>query len=184
MRLRIAIFFSGGGTTLQNLIDATGDGRLPNIDIVQAISSRAGVGGIARCERHGITCVVAADPEHAASLIDPAEVDLIVLAGWMRQLTLDTPWIDRRVINVHPSLLPSFGGVGMFGRHVHEAVLATGCRVTGCTVHYVDNGLDTGPIIEQQCVRVQDVDTPESLAARVQAAEREALVAVLTQLSS
>ncbi len=189
--MRIAVLFSGSGTTLQNLLDATTDGRLPNIRIAHALSSRRDAGGIERCVRAGVSYDVVDRRDHLEVMshskavfdkLDAHDLDLLVLAGWMNRLVLPPRWLDRRVINVHPSLLPAFGGKGMYGRHVHEAVLARGCKVTGCTVHYVDNGLDTGPIIDQRVVPVEPSDTPDSLAYRVQAAERQALVDALATL--
>lgn len=187
--LNIAILFSGEGTTLQNLIDATRDGRLPNVRVVKAISSRENVGGISRCEAARVPCAVVPKkdfPTDAAehtkavfSHLPPDEVDLVCLAGWMSQLVLESPWLDNRVMNVHPSLLPAFGGAGMYGRRVHEAVLARGCKVTGCTVHYLNNELDGGPIISQTVVNVEPDDDPDRLASRVQAAERESYVAAV-----
>ena len=183
--LRIAVLFSGGGSTLQNLIDATRDGRLPDTAVVRAVSSRPDAGGIARCEHAGVPCDVVAksdfaDPAaHSRAVfgrLDPGAVDLVCLAGWMSRLVLDLPWLNGRVMNVHPSLLPAFGGPGMFGRRVHAAVLARGCRITGCTVHLVDNELDAGPILDQRAVHVEPDDTPDTLAPRVQAAERVAYV--------
>ncbi len=191
--MRIATLFSGAGTTVQNLIDATGDGRLPNVEIVRGLSSRRDAGGIARCNAAGVPVDVVDRREHLAvgdhsthvfAKLDPAEIDLIVLAGWMSRLVVPEVWLSNRIVNVHPSLLPAFGGYGMYGRRVHEAVLQRGCRVTGCTVHFVDNGLDTGEIIEQRVVDVRPDDDVATLAARVQEAERLALVDVLVMLSS
>ena len=194
MTLRIAILFSGGGTTLQNLVEATRDGRLPGVEVVKAIASRPDAGGVARCDAAGVPCVVVPkaghpdDADHSAAVfshLGPNHIDLICMAGWTCKLELITPWIDRRVMNVHPSLLPAFGGRGMYGRFVHDAVLQRGCKVSGCTVHYADNGLDTGPILEQRCVPVEPGDTPATLAARVAAAEREAYVrAVLRHIET
>ena len=125
MTLNIAILFSGEGTTLQNLIDATRDGRLPGVTVVKAVSSRENAGGIARCAAAGVPCVVVAkkdypDPaDHTRAVfagLPPDKVDLVCLAGWMSRLVLDRPWLDDRVMNVHPSLLPAFGGPGMYGR--------------------------------------------------------------------
>lgn len=181
-RLKIAILFSGEGTTLQNLIDATRDGRLPDVEVVKAISSRENAGGIARCAPAGVPCAVVPkrdfpDPaEHTRAVfahLPPEEIDLVCLAGWMSRLVLVEPWLSNRVMNVHPSLLPAFGGPGMYGRRVHEAVLARGCKVTGCTVHYVNNEVDGGPILAQECVTVRPDDCPATLAGRVQAVERE-----------
>ena len=191
-KLRIATLFSGGGSTMQNLIDATRDGRLPNVEVVRAIASRGDVAGMAKATAAGLPLDVVARRDfndasaHSAAVFErlsSREVDLIVLAGWMCQLDLKEPWLDRRVLNVHPSLLPAFGGRGMFGRRVHEAVLARGCKVTGCTVHWVDNELDGGPIVDQRVVAVEEDDTPETLAARVQAAERLLLVEVIGRIA-
>jgi len=190
---RIAILFSGSGTTLQNLVDATRDGRLRRVEVVKAISSRRDAYGIERCRAAGVPCVVVSkkrypDPvEHSQAVfahLDPAEVDLVCLAGWMNRLVLSEPWLERRVINIHPSLLPAFGGAGMYGSRVHEAVLASGATATGCSVHWVNNEYDAGPVIESRRVPVLPGDTPESLAARVQAAERELYVEVLERLSN
>ena len=186
--LRMAILFSGQGTTLQNLIDATRDGRLPNVEIVRAISSRADAYGIERCRAAGVPCIIVPkgdypDPaEHSRAVfahLDPAQIDLVCLAGWMNRLVLEEPWLSNRVINIHPSLLPAFGGRGMFGRRVHEAVLASGATETGCTVHYVTNEMDSGPIIAQKRVLVLPGDTAEALEPRVQAAERALYVDTL-----
>ena len=193
MTLNIAILFSGEGTTLQNLIDATRDGRLPGVTVVKAVSSRENAGGIARCAAAGVPCAVVPkkdfpDPaDHTRAVfahLPPDEVDLVCLAGWMSRLILENPWLDNRVMNVHPSLLPAFGGVGMYGNRVHEAVLARGCKVTGCTVHYVDNEVDGGPILSQRTLAVRPDDTADSLAARVQAAEREEYVKAIRSHSA
>jgi phosphoribosylglycinamide formyltransferase-1 len=189
-RLRLAVLFSGGGSTLQNLIDATADGRLPGARVVRAVSSRADAGGVARCAAAGVRCAVESRSDDAAehsrrvfSHVSQEEVDVVCLAGWMSRLVLEGPWLDGRVLNVHPSLLPAFGGPGMFGRRVHEAVLERGCRVSGCTVHAVNNEIDAGPILDQRCVPVAAGDDVVTLAARVQAAEREAYVDVLRRWS-
>jgi phosphoribosylglycinamide formyltransferase-1 len=190
--LRIAILFSGSGTTLQNLIDATRDGRLPTVNIVKAISSRRDAYGIERCRAAGVPCVVVPrkqfpDPaEHSRAVfahLDPADIDLVCLAGWMNRLILERPWLDNRVLNIHPSLLPAFGGPGMYGRRVHEAVLASGTHVTGCTVHFVTNEVDEGPILLQERLEVRADDTPDTLAARVQAAERRIYVEAIARLA-
>lgn len=190
--LRIAILFSGGGTTLQNLIDATRDGRLPDVEIVKAISSRRDAYGIERCRRAGVPCAVVPksrypDPaEHSRAVfahLNPADIDLVCLAGWMNRLVLEEPWLSNRVLNIHPSLLPAFGGPGMYGRRVHEAVLASGAPFTGCTVHFVTNEVDEGPILLQQRLDVLAGDTPDTLAARVQAAERRVYVEAIAGLA-
>ena len=192
-QLRIAILFSGQGTTLQNLIDATRDGRLPNVEVVKAISSRADAYGIERCRAAGVPCTIVpkgdyADPaEHSRAVfahLDPARIDLACLAGWMNRLVLEEPWLSRRVVNIHPSLLPAFGGRGMYGRRVHEAVLDSGATDTGCTVHYLTNEMDSGPIIAQKRVAVRRGDTPETLEARVQEAERGLYIEVLGRIAT
>ena len=184
-RLQIAILFSGGGTTLQNLIDATRDGRLPGVEVALAVGSRETAGGIARCERAGVPCVVVPkrdfpDPvAHTREVfrhLDPEKIGLVCLAGWMSRLVLTEPWLSKRVMNVHPSLLPAFGGPGMYGRRVHEAVLVRGCKVTGCTVHYVNNEVDGGEIIAQRCINIDPHLRVDEVAASVQAAERELYV--------
>ena len=180
--LRIAILFSGGGTTLQNLIDATRDGRLPGVAVAKAVSSRRDAYGIERCRAAGVPYVVvprrrypdaAAHSRAVFSHLDPAEIDLVCLAGWMSRLVLAKPWLDNRVMNIHPSLLPDHGGPGMYGRRVHEAVLASGATQSGCTVHYVTNDIDDGPIIAQRRVDIRSARTAMEVEALVQAAERE-----------
>ena len=155
--LNLAVLVSGSGTTLQNLIDRIADGSLPaRINIV--IGSRPDLVGVSRAADAKLMNFVVdrrdcADvPDFSRkvfSLIDDAGVDLIVLAGWLCLLEIPEKYAGR-VMNIHPALLPSFGGKGMFGRKVHEAVLAHGCKVSGCTVHFVDAHYDNGPIILQR----------------------------------
>jgi phosphoribosylglycinamide formyltransferase 1 len=168
MKTRLGILLSGSGTTYQNLADRIADGSL-KVEIAVVVASRPGVYGIERAKALGHPCVVAKDPAEA---LRAHEAEWVAMCGWMRFWDPPEPWAGR-TLNVHPSLLPSFGGKGMYGHHVHEAVLAHGCRVSGCTVHLVQGGYDTGPIVDQLAVRVEDGDTPDTLAARVQAAERE-----------
>lgn len=177
MRPRLGILLSGGGTTYQNLAERCADGSLA-ADIAVVVASRPDAGGIARAARFGHPCVVAQDPAEA---LRAHRAEWVAMCGWMRYWDPPPPWAGRTV-NVHPSLLPAFGGKGMYGRHVHEAVLAHGCTVTGCTVHLVAGGYDTGPILDQAVVRVEAGDTPDSLAARVQAAERELYPRTLARL--
>jgi len=172
--LKLAVLVSGGGTTLQNLIEAIAGGRL-DARVSVVIGSRAGLKGLQRAadarlmnfvvERQAIDNVGAFSRE-VFSLIDDAGVDLVCLAGWLCLLEIPSKYAGR-VMNIHPALLPSFGGKGMYGRRVHEAVLAHGCKVSGCTVHFVDATYDNGPIILQRTCPVLDDDTPESLAHRV-----------------
>ncbi|WP_232056087.1 phosphoribosylglycinamide formyltransferase [Tuwongella immobilis] len=173
-RMRIAVLLSGGGTTLQNLLDRIAEGSLP-VEIALVISSRAGVKGIERAERAGIPTQVMtrkafgsidAMSEAIFSECRKIGAELICLAGYLQRLRIPADFVHR-VINIHPSLLPAFGGQGMYGHHVHEAVLAFGAKVSGCTVHFTDDEYDHGPIIAQRAVPVLDDDTPETLAARV-----------------
>lgn len=177
-RMRIAVLLSGSGRTLENLLSLREHGVL-EIDIPIVISSRAGVRGLEVATAAGIDAHVVgrrAFPtperrsERVAKLLAPHNVDLILLAGFLSQLQILPEW-ERRMMNIHPSLLPLFGGKGLYGSRVHEAVLASGMKVSGCTVHFVDAEYDAGPIILQRCVPVLDDDTPESLGARVFAAE-------------
>ena len=177
--IRLVALVSGGGTTLQNLIDLAAAGALP-ARIAGVVSSRADAFGVTRAERAGIPAgVVEASPRRATfadevwAAVRTFAPDLVCFAGWLHLLPIPADF-RHRVLNIHPSLLPAFGGKGMYGHHVHEAVLAYGARVTGCTVHFADDTYDTGPILVQTCVPVKDGDTPDTLAARVFQAECEA----------
>ena len=179
--IRIAVLLSGNGTTLQNLIDRIADGRLA-ARIVQVIASRPTAGGIERAKRAELPVEVVVRKEfpdlatYGMQIFDVCRAngaELICLAGFLQLLEIPPDYADR-ILNIHPALLPAFGGKGMYGRHVHEAVLAHGSKVSGCTVHFVDQVYDHGPIILQKTVEVRDDDTPETLAARVFAAECEA----------
>lgn len=172
--LNLAVLISGSGTTLQNLVEQIRDRRL-DARVVLVIASRSGIKGIDRAREAGLRCVVVDRKQNASlaefsrkifELSDEAKTDLVCLAGWLCLLELPAKY-EGRVMNIHPALLPSFGGAGMFGRKVHEAVLAHGCKVSGCTVHFVDATYDSGPIIVQRTCPVLDDDTPESLAHRV-----------------
>lgn len=186
------MLISGSGSTLANLIDCIADGRLVGVRIEAVISSRAGVAGIAVAERAGITVTICPPKDYGDSAawsaaltaaIDAVAPDLVVMAGFLARWDLP-PRYQRRTLNIHPALLPDFGGPGMYGRHVHEAVLASGATVSGCTVHLVDEIYDHGPIVAQARVPVLPDDTPASLAARVQAAERALYPRVLRQIVS
>jgi phosphoribosylglycinamide formyltransferase-1 len=177
--IRLVALVSGGGTTLQNLIDRISAGALP-ARVVGVVASRAGAFGATRAERAGApVSVVPAKPRRPAfaddvwAAVRAFAPDLVCFAGWLHLLPIPADF-RHRVLNIHPSLLPAFGGRGMYGRHVHEAVLAYGAKVSGCTVHFADDTYDTGPILVQRCVPVRADDTPEALAARVFAAECEA----------
>jgi formyltetrahydrofolate-dependent phosphoribosylglycinamide formyltransferase len=172
--LKLAVLVSGSGTTLQNFIDVIAAGKL-DATIGLVIGSRPGLLGLQRAADAKLPNFVvdrrsfddcAAFSKQVFSLCDDAGVDLVCLAGWLCLLDLPARYAGR-VMNIHPALLPSFGGKGMFGRKVHQAVLDHGCKVSGCTVHFVDNTYDTGPIILQRTCPVPDDDTAESLAHRV-----------------
>lgn len=175
--LRIAVLVSGGGTNLQALIDQIEQNKLPEVKIEVVISNKAGVYALERAKKHGIPYEVILKKEYAdqvafgdalLKLLDQYQVDLVVLAGCL--LIIPEQIIQKfrnRIINVHPSLIPSFCGDGYYGLKVHEAVLARGVKVTGATVHFVDEGTDTGPIILQKAVKVVSKDTPEILQRRV-----------------
>jgi phosphoribosylglycinamide formyltransferase 1 len=188
--VRTAVFASGGGSNLQALIDRFANGS--EVEIVLVVSDRANAGALRRAEAAGITArhvaVSGRSPhEVAADTIDALHahhVELIALAGYLR---LVPPEITRswrgRILNIHPALLPSFGGQGMYGLRVHEAVLAAGCCVTGATVHLVDERYDEGRILAQWPVPVLAGDTPERLAARVLAVEHRLYPAVVAALA-
>ena len=175
--LRIAVLVSGGGTNLQAIMDAVDDGTIKNTQIAAVISNNAGAYALERARTKGIEarCISPKDYEdreqfHRAltGVIDSYQVDLIVLAGYL--VVIPQMLIEKyrnRIINVHPSLIPSFCGTGYYGLKVHEGVLARGVKVTGATVHFVDEGTDTGPIILQKAVEVRADDTPKTLQQRV-----------------
>ena len=179
-RVRAVVLLSGGGTTLQNFIDRAADGRCP-VDIAGVVASRADAYGLQRAAGAGIPSSVVpvdrAHPERSAdaltAAVDAFAPALVCLAGF-NHLWVFPPRYRHRVMNVHPALLPKHGGHGFYGHHVHEAVLAAGDTETGCTVHFCTHEYDRGPIILQRRVPVLPGDTPETLATRVQAAEREA----------
>jgi formyltetrahydrofolate-dependent phosphoribosylglycinamide formyltransferase len=176
-RLKIAVLISGNGTTLQHFIDEADSGALA-VDIVQVISSRPAAGGLQRARQAGIPAQVVESSAEAAGfsqqiseLVARSEAELVCMAGFLRMWIIP-PEFDGRVMNVHPALLPAFGGKGYYGAHVHRAVIEAGCRISGCTVHFADNQYDHGPIILQRGVRVQLDDTPETLARRVMRKEK------------
>jgi phosphoribosylglycinamide formyltransferase 1 len=175
--LRLCALISGSGTTLQNFLDRTRDGRL-RAAVAGVVSSRADVAGVEKARAAGVPLLVvdrkpSADfSERVFAAASQFRPDLILLCGWLHLLSVPEEFRGR-VLNIHPSLLPKFGGKGMYGRHVHEAVLNAGESESGCTVHYADNSYDTGPILAQARVPVLATDTPELLAARVFRAECE-----------
>lgn len=182
--VRLVVLISGGGTTLQNFIDRIADGRM-RASIVGVVSSRADAFGLERAKKAGLPASVVSrgKPDETWDAIRGFDPDLVVLAGWLNLLPIPDDF-QRRVLNIHPALLPEFGGKGMYGHRVHEAVLKSGAKESGCTVHYADNTYDTGPILVQKRVPVLECDTPETLAARVFAAECEAYPEAIRIVSS
>jgi formyltetrahydrofolate-dependent phosphoribosylglycinamide formyltransferase len=179
--LRLAILLSGSGRTLQNLLDRSADGRLP-ASVVLVISNKTDAYGLTRAERSGVPTAVVdrkqfADRDSFSAAIfshcRSAAADLVCMAGFLQLLRIPSDY-TQRVLNIHPALLPAFGGQGMYGQRVHEAVLEYGAKVSGCTVHFADNQYDHGPVVLQRAVEVRDDDTPDTLAERVFAAECEA----------
>ncbi len=175
--LKIGVMVSGGGTNLQAIIDAMKSGVITNTEIKVVISNNKNAYALERAKNAGIeaVCVSPRDfPDRAAfneaflEKVDEYHLDLIVLAGFL--VTLPEAMIQKyrnRIINIHPSLIPSFCGVGYYGLKVHEGALKRGVKITGATVHYVDEGVDSGPIILQKAVEVKEGDTPEILQRRV-----------------
>jgi phosphoribosylglycinamide formyltransferase 1 len=186
--IRLVALISGGGTTLQNLIDRITIGSL-QAQIVGVVSSRANALGVERAKRRGLPVTVVTNQsasdvseglgpslsffDRVWSAIRSYDPDLVCFAGWLHLLPIPGEF-RQRVLNIHPSLLPAFGGKGMYGHRVHEAVLSYGAKVSGCTVHFADDTYDTGPILVQNCVPVKEGDDAETLAARVFQAECEA----------
>lgn len=166
--VNISVLVSGGGTNLQALIDKVESGELAGAEIVQVISSREGVFALERAAKAGIKGKVIKDTEGLLKALAEEDTDLVVLAGYMK--VLEPSVIDAyrgRIINIHPSLIPKYCGKGFYGKRVHQAVLDGGETVSGATVHFVDEGVDTGEIILQREVPVEPGDTAETLAARV-----------------
>lgn len=192
-RLRIGVLASGGGTTFQNLVECSRDGRL-DAEVVALLVSRPGIGAVTRAERLGVSCVVlrTADARDPAALgaeigaeLDARSVDLVAMAGFLKLWTIP-PGYRGRVLNIHPALLPAFGGRGMYGHHVHEAVVNARAAESGCTVHFADDEYDHGEIVLQRRVPVLPTDDAGTLAARVMDAERiaypEAIAIVAAKL--
>lgn len=179
----VAVLVSGTGSNLQALLDglsATGPAR-----VVRVISSNAKAGALDRARAAGIATTVLSDPADPAEVLSAlAGVELVVLAGYLKRVPIAVvAKFHLRMINIHPALLPAFGGAGMYGRRVHEGVLASGATVSGATIHYVDEEYDHGPIIAQWPVPVHAGDTQQSLSARVLEVEHRLLPAVVTALA-
>ncbi len=175
--LKIGVLVSGGGTNLQAILDAVKNHEITNARVELVISNNAGAYALTRAREHGVeaVCISPKDYDsrgefHKALLkkLQDSQVDLVVLAGFLVAIPeMIVNAYPNRIINIHPSLIPSFCGVGYYGLRVHEGVLARGVKVTGATVHFVDAGTDTGPILLQKAVEVQPGDTPEILQRRV-----------------
>jgi formyltetrahydrofolate-dependent phosphoribosylglycinamide formyltransferase len=173
-KLRLGILLSGGGRTMVNIAEYISRGELDG-EIVTVISSGSTVGGVERARELGLEPHIVRKKDcpdvdefsrQMVELLDQAGVDLVLQCGWLCLWKIPAHY-ENRVMNIHPALLPSFGGHGMWGSHVHEAVLARGCKVSGCTVHFVTNDYDAGPIIVQRTCPVLEGDGAESLAERV-----------------
>ena len=193
--LRVVCLVSGGGTNLQANIDGVGNGTIRNTEIVGVISNNYGVRALERAEEAGIDAKVVSPKDYASreefnrGLLDTVNTyrpDLIVIAGFL--VVIPEAMIDayeNKIINIHPSLIPSFCGTGYYGLKVHEAALARGVKLTGATVHYVDKGTDTGPILLQKAVEVKPGDTPEILKRRVmEEAEWKLLPAAIDMIAN
>lgn len=175
--LKLAVCVSGGGTNLQAIIDGIENGTITDTEISVVISNNPGVYALERAKQHGIEAICISPKQYESrqefnedflKKLDSYDVDLVVLAGFL--VVIPRQMIEKyrnRIINIHPSLIPSFCGTGYYGLKVHKRVLERGVKVTGATVHFVDEGTDTGPIILQKAVEVQQGDTPEVLQRRV-----------------
>lgn len=189
--MKIAVLISGSGRTLKNFIDLVAEGSLP-VEIALVISSSESAGGLEHAKAAGIPTSVVRRPDYDSqeafgaaifSRCRTKEIDLVAMAGFLKFAPVPDDFAGR-VVNIHPSLIPSFCGQGMYGNRVHQAVLDFGSKVTGVTVHFVDNQYDHGPVIWQQPVPVFEDDTPDTLAARVFEAEKEAYPHVLNLLAA
>lgn len=179
---RIAVFISGGGTNLQAIIDACESGEIDG-EVVLVISNKDNVYGLERAKKHGIKHHVATDSKQTLELLEKADIDLIALAGYIRKIPKEM--IERypnRIVNVHPSLIPSFAGKGFYGINVHKAAINRGVKVSGATVHLVNEDLDAGPILEQEPVMILPDDTPEILQKRILDVEHRLFVRAIKNL--
>lgn len=193
--LRVVVMVSGGGTNLQAIIDGVADGTISNTQLVGVISNNPGVYALERAKLANIPSTVVSPKEYESrtafndallATVSSYKPDLIVLAGFL--VVIPEKMIDayeNRIINIHPSLIPAFCGTGYYGLKVHEAALERGVKVTGATVHYVDKGTDTGPIIMQKAVYVEEGDTPKTLQQRVmEQAEWKLLPAAINKIAN
>lgn len=175
----IAVLVSGGGTNLQSIIDAVEAGRI-NGQIKLVISNKEGAYGLERAKNHNIRAVFEKDEQAIIDIMKENQIDLVVLAGFLKILSPNfTKAFENRIINIHPSLIPSFCGKGYYGLRVHEAAVEYGVKVSGATVHFVDENADTGPIIRQETVEVLPEDSPQDLQQRVLKIEHRILSQVV-----
>lgn len=175
----IAVLVSGGGTNLQSIIDAVESGRI-NGQIKLVISNKEGAYGLERAKNHNIRAVFEKDEQAIIDIMKESQIDLVVLAGFLKILGPNfTKAFENRIINIHPSLIPSFCGKGYYGLRVHEAAVEYGVKVSGATVHFVDENADTGPIIRQETVEVLPEDSPQDLQQRVLKIEHRILSQVV-----
>ena len=181
--MKLAVLVSGNGTNLQSIIDAIREGYISGVSISYVVSSSPDAYALKRAKQNGIRSVTV-EKKRMVEFLGPIfeEVDLIVLAGFL-WIIPEVLLSIKPIINVHPSLLPLFGGKGMYGTKVTEAALNSGMRISGSTVHLVTNDIDGGPIIMQRCLEVRDDDTPESLLERTHPLEHQILVEVIKQMS-
>jgi formyltetrahydrofolate-dependent phosphoribosylglycinamide formyltransferase len=172
--VRLGVLISGGGTTLINILEYIKQGKL-SAEVGIVVSSRSKVAGVERAKKAGLGVKIICRKDHPdidefskhiEEELVAANVDLVIQGGWLCLWKIPDRY-ENRVMNIHPALLPNFGGQGMWGHHVHEAVLKSGCKISGCTVHFCTNEYDKGPIIVQRSCQVEDDDTPDTLAARV-----------------
>lgn len=175
----IAVLVSGGGTNLQSIIDAVEAGKI-NGQIKLVISNKEGAYGLERAKKHNIRAVFEKDEQAIIDIMKENKIDLVVLAGFLKILSPNlTKAFENRIINIHPSLIPSFCGKGYYGLKVHEAAIEYGVKVSGATVHFVDENADTGPIIRQDTVEVFAGDSPQDLQQRVLKIEHKILSQVV-----
>ncbi|MBT9137726.1 MAG: Phosphoribosylglycinamide formyltransferase [Syntrophomonadaceae bacterium] len=179
-KLNLGVLLSGSGRTLQNIINRIKKGELP-AQVRVVVSSREDAGGVVIAKKEGIDVFVVSPQqlrgdtfsEKIASILSKYEIDLVIMAGFLHFFKISEKY-QGKVLNIHPALIPSFCGKGYYGHYVHEAVLKSGVKISGCTVHFADNTYDHGPIILQKIVPVMNDDTPQTLAERVFTAECEA----------
>lgn len=175
MLKNIAVLVSGGGTNLQSIIDATEAGEI-NGQIKVVISNKENAYGLERARKHNIEAVFENDEKKVIELLKEKEIDIVVMAGYLKIISSEfVNEFKNKMVNIHPSLIPSFCGKGYYGKKVHQGVLDYGAKITGATVHFVTEGADEGPIIMQEAVKVEQNDDADTLAARVLKVEHQIL---------